>query len=55
MADQVGGKFICGSSIKNIVKKIKKSTSAYYEVAYNTGKKSSKRSRIQLKMPAKKR
>jgi len=49
MADQVGGKFIVGSSTTDIVEQIKRSTSAYYEVAYNTENKTERRSRIQLK------
>ena len=49
MSDQVGGKFVSGQSIKEIVTSIKKSTSAYYELAFNPGKKADVRSRIRLK------
>ncbi|UCH95316.1 MAG: hypothetical protein JSV88_00335 [Candidatus Aminicenantes bacterium] len=49
MADEVGGKFITGTSTEDIVKKVKKSTSAYYELAFYLEKKPDKKNRIQLK------
>jgi len=49
MSDQVGGKFVSGQSIKEIVTTVKKSTSAYYELAFYPGKKSDQKSRIRLK------
>jgi VWFA-related protein len=48
MADAAGGKFISGSSIKDIAAKVKKSTSAYYELAFTTKSRPGQRSRIQV-------
>ena len=48
MADIVGGKFISGKSAKDIIKKIKKSTAAYYELAFPSHQDAGIRSRIRL-------
>jgi hypothetical protein len=49
MSDAVGGKFISGISIPNVVSQIRKNTSAYYELAFNPAKESGQKSRVQLK------
>jgi hypothetical protein len=49
MTDQVGGKLITGTNPTDIVTKIKKSTSAYYELVYYPEKKPDKKNRLQLK------
>ena len=48
MADQVGGKFITGSSSGDIIRQVTQSTSAYYEAAYTTENQEDTRSRIRL-------
>jgi hypothetical protein len=49
MSDAVGGKFISGTSVKNVVSQVKKNTSAYYELAFNPAKESGQKSRVKLK------
>jgi VWFA-related protein len=48
MADAAGGKFISGTGIKDVVTQVKKSTSAYYELAFNSETKAGQKNRIQL-------
>lgn len=49
MTDNVKGKFIYGQDFDDIVEKIKKSTSAYYELAFYSQKKGDHVNRIKLK------
>lgn len=49
MADTSGGKYFINTDIKKLVKEIKKSTAAYYEVAFFPAKDSGDEIRIQLK------
>ncbi|MCP5107991.1 MAG: hypothetical protein GY950_31670 [bacterium] len=49
MTDEVGGKIIHGNSIRNIIKNVKKSTSAYYDLAFYSDKASGSLNRIDLK------
>lgn len=48
MADAAGGKFISGTGIKDVVSQVKNSTSAYYELAFNSKAGPGKRNKIQL-------
>ncbi|MCP5054908.1 MAG: VWA domain-containing protein [bacterium] len=49
MADAAGGKFIYGDNIKDIANKVKKNTSAYYELAFTPTSKPGKRNRVKVK------
>jgi hypothetical protein len=49
MANHVGGKYITGSSLKEIIDTTKKSTSAYYEMAFYQDNRSGDNMRIRLK------
>jgi VWFA-related protein len=49
MTEEVGGKLITGTSTADIIKKIKKSTSAYYELVYSPEKKSGQQNRLTMK------
>lgn len=49
MTDAGYGKLIHGTSIEEIVEKVKKSTSAYYEMAFYPDKKPGEKTRIKLK------
>ena len=49
MSDAGHGKLIHGTSLKEIVEKVKKSTSAYYEMAFYPHKKTGEKSSIKLK------
>jgi VWFA-related protein len=49
MADAAGGTFISGTNLDDIVDQVKKSTSAYYEVAFIPSAKAGEKSVIQLK------
>lgn len=48
MADAAGGKFISGTGIKDVVSQVKKSTSAYYELAFNSKAGPGKKNKINL-------
>lgn len=49
MTDAGHGKLIHGNNLKEIVEKVKKSTSAYYEMAFYPNKKPGEKTRIKLK------
>ena len=49
MADKSGGKYFFNSDVKNLVKEIKKSTAAYYEIAFFPAKDTEEKSEVQLK------
>ena len=49
MTDSVNGKFIYGQDLDNVVEKVKKSTSAYYELAFYSHKKTGHVSKVEVK------
>jgi len=48
MSDAVGGRFISGTSIKDVAAQVKKSTSAYYETAFNSKTNDGEKNKILL-------